>query len=127
MHSPRSSSPKKSHLVRRVADDHVELHIASKQLGHPSLDVVGVDERVGVGFKPLAPVQRVFWLAPQYVHLPSAHVCSMRSNQMLPASLAKPLAMECLPLACFEQYTLRRASRLVRYVMPMPNTCFVRM
>src|SRR5262249_9753227 len=25
-------------LIRRVANDHVELHIASKQLGHPSLD-----------------------------------------------------------------------------------------
>ena len=35
----------------------------------------------------------------------------MRSNQILPASLAKPLAIECGPLACFEQYTLRRAKQ----------------
>ena len=44
-------------LVRRVADDHVELHIASKQLGDPSLDVVGVDERIGVGFEAFATVE----------------------------------------------------------------------
>ena len=36
---------------------------------------------------------------------------------MLPASVAKLLAIECGPLACFEQYTLRRASRLVRFVI----------
>src|SRR5437773_7341989 len=41
-------------LVGRVADDYVELHLASKQLGDPSVDVVGVDECIGMGFK-IAP------------------------------------------------------------------------
>src|ERR1043165_684220 len=44
-------------LIRRVANDYVELHIASKQLGQASLDVVGVDERVGVGFEAFAAVE----------------------------------------------------------------------
>lgn len=44
-------------LVRRVANNYVELHIVSKQPGYPSLDVVGVNERIGVGFQPFAPVQ----------------------------------------------------------------------
>ena len=39
-----------------VADDDIELHIASKQLGHPSLDVVCVNERVSVGFQRLAAI-----------------------------------------------------------------------
>jgi len=38
-------------LIWRVTDNHVELHIAPKQLGHPSLDVIGVYERIGVGLK----------------------------------------------------------------------------
>ena len=45
----------------------------------------------------------------------------------VPCSVSKDLAMECFPFAHFEQYTLRRASRLVRWVMPIPNTCLVRM
>jgi hypothetical protein len=93
-------------LVGRVADDHVELHVSSEQLGDPSLDVVGVDERVGVGFKPFATVEAFCWLAPQCDRVALAihpQVCSVRSNQMLPSSLAKLLAMECSPLACFEQ------------------------
>ena len=49
---------------------------------------------------------------PRPLTLPQ--VCSVRSNQMLPASVLKPLAMECGPSACFEQYKLRRANRLVR-------------
>src|SRR5438874_11688192 len=44
-----SSASSAGHLVRRVADDHVELHIASKYLGEPSFDIVGVDKRIGVG------------------------------------------------------------------------------
>ncbi len=44
-------------LIRWIANDHVKLHIASKQLGHPSLDIVGMDQRIGVRFKPLAPVK----------------------------------------------------------------------
>jgi len=75
----------------------------------------------------LSPRSKAFWLAPQNLHLPSAHVCSVRSNQTLPASLAKPVAIECGPSACLEQYKLRRASRLVRRVVPIPNTCSVRM
>jgi hypothetical protein len=31
-----------SHLIRRVANDHVELHIASKQLGNPRFNAVGI-------------------------------------------------------------------------------------
>jgi hypothetical protein len=101
-------------LVRRVANDHVELHIASKQLGHPSLDVVGVDERIGVGFKPFAAVKGA---------LAGAAVLALAINPRVLHALepdvarvaGKDLAMECLPLACFEQYTLRRASRLVRW------------
>ena len=69
-----------------------------------------------------SPRSNAFWLAPQNLHLPSAHVCSVRSNQTLPVSLAKPVAIEWGPLACFEQYKLRRASRLVRRVVPIPNT-----
>ena len=46
-------------LIRRIADDHVELHIVSKQLGYPSLDVVGVNERIGMGFKSFAAIQRL--------------------------------------------------------------------
>ena len=46
---------------------------------------------------------------------------------MLPSSVVKDLAMECGPLANFEQYTLRRASSAVSCVIPIPKTCFVRM
>ena len=46
-------------MIRRVANDHVELHIASKQLGKPSLDVVGVNERIGVGFEVFATIERL--------------------------------------------------------------------
>jgi len=52
-------------LIRRVANDHVELHIASKRLGHSSLDVVGVDERISVGFEPFATVQALLARAAQ--------------------------------------------------------------
>lgn len=44
-------------LVWRVADDDVELHVVSEQLGDSSLDVVGVDEGVGVGLKVLTTVE----------------------------------------------------------------------
>src|SRR5207248_1735557 len=47
------------HLIRGVADNHVKLHLASKQLGYSSLDVVGMDERIGVGFKPFTTVERL--------------------------------------------------------------------
>ena len=43
-------------LVRRVANDHVELHVCSKQLGHASLDVVCMNKGVGVCFLRLASV-----------------------------------------------------------------------
>ncbi len=46
-----------------------------------------------------SPRSSVFWLAAQYAHLPLSHPCSVRSNQMLPSSVANDLAMECLPLA----------------------------
>ena len=46
-----------SHLVGGITYNHVELHFASKQLGHPSRDVIGVNERIGVGLKPLATVK----------------------------------------------------------------------
>ena len=123
----RSSTAPTSHLVRRVADDHVKLHIASKQLGNPSLDVVGVNERISMGFKPFAAIESL--LARAAVLAPAIHprVLHPLEPDVARHRWRKPLAMECLPLACFEQYTLRRASRLVRYVMPMPNTCLVRM
>ena len=38
-------------LIGRVADDDVELHVVSEQLGDPSSDVVGMDECVGVSFQ----------------------------------------------------------------------------
>ena len=47
----------RAELVRRVADDDVELHVVSEQLGDASLDVVGVDEGVGVGLEALAAVE----------------------------------------------------------------------
>lgn len=59
--------------------------------------------------------------------VPTIQVCAIDSNQMLPSSVEKDLAMECLPFADFEQYTLRRAMRLVSFVTPMPKICLVRM
>ena len=120
---PRSSpSAAIVELVRRVANDHVELHVVSKQLGDPSLDVVGVDERVGVGFKTFAAVEGLLAgsavlalaIGDFVIGLPSSsavstnsvpptQVCSHGSNQMLPSSVAKDLATECCPLAYFEQ------------------------
>ena len=110
-------------LVRRVADDHVELHVVSEQLGDPSLDVVGVDEGVGVGLQAVAAVEGP--LAGSAVRAPAVgatlrsafpsasavstnsvaptQVCSIGSNQMLPSSVEKDLAIECLPLAHLEQ------------------------
>jgi hypothetical protein len=44
-------------LIWRVADDYVELHYASKQLGNPSLNIVGMNERISVGFHSLAMVK----------------------------------------------------------------------
>jgi len=41
-------------LVGRVADDDVELHAVSEQLGDASFDVVGVNEGVGVSLKFVA-------------------------------------------------------------------------
>ena len=45
---------------RRVSDDDVELHIASKQLGYPSFDVVGVNERISVVLKFFLAIQDRF-------------------------------------------------------------------
>ena len=47
-------------LIRWISNDDVELHIASKYLGEPSLDVVGVNECVGMGFKTFGPVENGF-------------------------------------------------------------------
>ena len=44
-------------LIRRVSNDYVELHVGSKQLGDSSLDVVGVDECVGMRLETLATVE----------------------------------------------------------------------
>src|SRR6266550_2970277 len=44
-------------LVRWVADDHVKLHFASKQLSNPSCDLVAVDKRIGVGLKPFTTIK----------------------------------------------------------------------
>ena len=44
-------------LVGRIANDYVELHSASKHLGNSSLDVVGVNERIGVTFHLRAAIQ----------------------------------------------------------------------
>ena len=41
-----------------VADDYVELHFASKNLGDPRLDVVSVDEWIGVGLEARSTVER---------------------------------------------------------------------
>jgi hypothetical protein len=46
---------------------------------------------------------------------------------MLPSSSVNEDAIEYSPSACFEQYRLRRAIRLVKWVVPIPNTCLVRM
>src|SRR5882757_6178385 len=46
------------HLVRGIPDDYVELHSASKELGHPSLDVISVEKRIGVGFQTFAAIKR---------------------------------------------------------------------
>jgi hypothetical protein len=46
------------------------LHIPSNQLGEPSLDVVGVNERVGVGFKVFAAIKST--LAGAAVAAPAA-------------------------------------------------------
>ena len=42
-----------------IADDYVKLHVFSKQLGDPSLDVVGMDECVGMCFLPLAAIHHL--------------------------------------------------------------------
>src|SRR5262245_14346645 len=52
-----SSASSAGHRIRRIADDHVELHIASKDLGEPSFDVVGVDKRIGMGLEPLFAIK----------------------------------------------------------------------
>src|SRR3712207_7124468 len=57
-----------------------------------------------------SPRSRVFPLAPQYKHFPFTHVCSVRSNQTLPASLSTDLAMECSPLRS-EEHTSELQSR----------------
>jgi hypothetical protein len=46
------------HLIRWVADDYVELHMVSKDLGSPSLYIVSVDEGVRMRFERIASVQR---------------------------------------------------------------------
>ena len=66
-----------SHLIRRVPDNHVEQHIASKQLGDPSLDVVRVDECVRMGLKPFTTVQRLF--ARAAVLAPAVHPRVLKS------------------------------------------------
>src|ERR1041384_1977803 len=45
------------HLIWRVSDDHVELHVASKNLGQPRLDIVCVYERIGMGFELFLAVE----------------------------------------------------------------------
>src|SRR2546422_259903 len=45
------------HLIRRVSDDHVELHISSKYLSDLGLGIVRVNERVGVGFQSFTTVE----------------------------------------------------------------------
>src|SRR5579883_2458572 len=43
-------------LIRRISNDHVELHVTSKYLTYASLDVVGVDKPIGMSLTPLATV-----------------------------------------------------------------------
>lgn len=51
------------HLIRWIADNNVKLHGASKYLGKPSLDAVGVNKRVSVVLKFYLAVQDRFWCA----------------------------------------------------------------
>ena len=62
-------------LVRRVADDYIELHVSSEHLGDPTVAIVGVDERVGVGFKALATIQGVPGGATVPCICPTVQVC----------------------------------------------------
>src|SRR4051812_32998680 len=48
------------HLIRRVADDHVESHSASEYLSEPGFDVVDVNESVSMCFKPGLAVENRF-------------------------------------------------------------------
>jgi len=54
------------HLVRGVPNNYVKLHVGSKQLGDPSLDVVCVYERIGVVFSVFAPIQRRFACSAEF-------------------------------------------------------------
>src|SRR5690606_30001761 len=47
-------------LVRGVADYYVKLHVSSEHLGHPSLDVLRVDEGVSMGLQLVATAVVVF-------------------------------------------------------------------
>jgi len=61
-------------LIRRIANDHVELHIASKKLAYASLDVVGVNERIGVGLQTLATVKGLLACAAVLAIATNPHV-----------------------------------------------------
>ena len=51
--------PVRFKLIRRIANDYVELHIISEQLDNAGLDVMGVNESIGVGFAMCATVKNV--------------------------------------------------------------------
>ena len=63
-------------LIRRVADDYVKLHVTSKNLVDPRLDVVGVNERVSVGFQSFAAIQASSCSRRNIGTCSSSHVCS---------------------------------------------------
>ena len=90
--------PPSSKLVRRVADDHVELHVASEQLGDPSLDVVGVDERVGVGFESFASVEGLLARAAVTCTCRPPTCARCARTRCCRPSLVNDLAIECWPV-----------------------------
>src|SRR5690606_15496291 len=51
-----SSVPPVVKLIWWVSDYHVKLHVAPEELGHSSLDIVGVDEGISMGFHVFAAV-----------------------------------------------------------------------
>ena len=131
-------SRQSSKLVRRVTDDDVELHVASEQLGDPSLDVVGVDERVGVRLEARATVEgllaRSAVLAPAVRELLDlvAVLVGVSTHSSPDPGVLRPLEPDVAASASERLGDRVRAvrvlravdapagQRLVRWVMPMP-------
>src|SRR5690606_7750458 len=66
-------------------------------------------------------------LAPQYVQRPPfPQSCSMRLKRILPCGSSHSSQLEYLPFAFLEQYTLRRESKAVIFVIGNANNCFLK-